>query len=658
MRRLMTAILMIALIPLAPRAQQTQAEPAALVADQVFITPDRTLVAEGNVEAFQGETRLRARAIRYDQSSGALSIEGPIVTSCKVCDDGSPPLWQIRARRVIHDQQEQQLYFDEATFQIGNVPVFYLPRLRLPDPTLDRASGFLMPSLYTTSELGTGIKVPYFIKLGDSRDLTLAPYLSGNTKTLELRYRQALRNGDIALTGAVTRDDVRDGSTRAYLFGTGAFNLPKEFKLYFSIEATSDNSYLTQYGYSEKDRLTSELTVSRARRDEYIRGSLYNFESLRENEDNDTQPTLVLDGAYERRFFPAAVGGELRFSLEAHGHRRNSDLSLDGPDPDLIVDGRDVTRLNGKVDWMRRVTTRLGLVADVRGGLAFNFYDIAQDSTFPQNHSELAPDASLALRYPLSRAGAGDVTHLLEPVMQMAYIDGGRLNIPNEESTRVEFDEGNLLSLSRFPRPDRRERGLVGALGFSYARIDPRGWDTHVTLGRVLRRESDLAFSETSGLRGITSDYLLAGQIRTDSGFSLTGRTLLDTDFDTAKAEVRGDWAFGRGRLGGSYIWLGVDPAEERSQSVSEFTLDGAYRISDHWATSAEMRYDVADNRAATGAVGLTYDNECVTVGLLVRRRYSSSTSVEPSTNIGFNIGLRGFAATTGTERYTRSCRN
>ena len=417
------------------------------------------------------------------------------MTSCKVCDDGSPPLWQIRARRVIHDQQEQQLYFDEATFQIGNVPVFYLPRLRLPDPTLDRASGFLMPSLYTTSELGTGIKVPYFIKLGDSRDLTLAPYLSGNTKTLELRYRQALRNGDIALTGAVTRDDVRDGSTRAYLFGTGAFNLPKEFKLYFSIEATSDNSYLTQYGYSEKDRLTSELTVSRARRDEYIRGSLYNFESLRENEDNDTQPTLVLDGAYERRFFPAAVGGELRFSLEAHGHRRNSDLSLDGPDPDLIVDGRDVTRLNGKVDWMRRVTTRLGLVADVRGGLAFNFYDIAQDSTFPQNHSELAPDASLALRYPLSRAGAGDVTHLLEPVMQMAYIDGGRLNIPNEESTRVEFDEGNLLSLSRFPRPARAGSGGGSRLQLCAHRPARLGHPCHAG-ARPAARERSCVFGD------------------------------------------------------------------------------------------------------------------------------------------------------------------
>lgn len=69
--------------PLTMSAQTAPAtdRPAVLVADQVFITRDKVLVAQGNVEAFQGETRLRATAIRYNQATGALSIEGPIVLS-------------------------------------------------------------------------------------------------------------------------------------------------------------------------------------------------------------------------------------------------------------------------------------------------------------------------------------------------------------------------------------------------------------------------------------------------------------------------------------------------------------------------------------------------------------------------------------------------
>ncbi|MFC6759988.1 LPS-assembly protein LptD [Sulfitobacter porphyrae] len=256
------------------------------------------------------------------------------------------------------------------------------------------------------------------------------------------------------------------------------------------------------------------------------------------------------------------------------------------------------------------------------------------------------------------RRGRGGVSQLLEPIAQIGWSGGNRLAIPNDESTRVEFDEGNLLSLSRFPRPDRRERHAVAAIGVNWSRFDPTGWDAHLTIGQVLREKSDLEFTTTSGLAGTSSDFLLAGQIKTAQGLSLTGRGLFDDNFQFAKAELRGDWDFTRGRLGGSYVWLDADPAEDRTQAVSEIALDGDYRINRQWTASADWRFDVADDRAASAGLGLTYNNECVSVDLSVNRRYSTSTSVEPSTNIGFNIGLRGFAASNGTERYVRSCRN
>jgi LPS-assembly protein len=700
-------ILALTVMPLIAGAQQGTPPAAVLVADQVFLTRDRTLVAQGNVEAFQGETRLRARTISYNQTTGALTIEGPIVisegedtliladaaeldpdlqngllrgarlilnqqlqlaanqinrvdgrysqlyktavTSCKVCEDGRAPLWQIRAKRVIHDKLEQQLYFDEASFHIRNVPIFYLPRLRLPDPTLARATGFLQPSIRTTSQLGTGFKLPYFIKLGEHRDLTLSPYLSSATRTLEFRYRQAFRSGRIQFDGAYTRDDQRPGETRGYLFGVGRFDLARDHVLEFGIETTSDPAYLKDYGYSAKDRLSSQITVSRARRDAYVRASIYNFESLRDTEVNDELPTIVLDGDYERRLFPSGIGGELRMRIQAHSHRRTSDA-------DII--GRDVARLHGEVKWLRRMTFGNGLVADGQIGASFNAFDIVQDSSFAQNHSDIVPAAAIALRYPMIRRGRGGVSQLLEPIAQIGWSGGNRLPIPNDESTRVEFDEGNLLSLSRFPRPDRRERHAVAAIGVNWSRFDPTGWDAHLTIGQVLREKSDLEFTTTSGLAGTSSDFLLAGQIKTAQGLSLTGRGLFDDNFQFAKAELRGDWDFTRGRLGGSYVWLDADPAEDRTQAVSEIALDGDYRINRQWTASADWRFDVADDRAASAGLGLTYNNECVSVDLSVNRRYSTSTSVEPSTNIGFNIGLRGFAASNGTERYVRSCRN
>ena len=253
MRRLRFLVLaLIGLLPLPAAAQDA----AMLIADRVFLDGRETVVAEGRVEALRDGVRLQAQRIVYHQGTGRLEITGPItlteqsgravvladsaeldedlrnglvrgarlmldqqvqlaareldrsegrysqlykatVSSCHVCNDGRPPLWQIRARRVIHDQQERQLYFDNARFEVLGVPIFWLPRLRLPDPSLKRATGFLIPSLNRDSRLGTGVKVPYFIKMGQSRDLTLTPFWSSNTRTLEFRYRQAFRTGRI-----------------------------------------------------------------------------------------------------------------------------------------------------------------------------------------------------------------------------------------------------------------------------------------------------------------------------------------------------------------------------------------------------------------------------------------------------------------------------
>lgn len=705
-------LLILALLPLRAMAQDA----ALLVADQLYITRERELVASGNVEAFRNGTRLRASAIRYDQGTGALTIEGPItltegentvivanaaeldadmrngiltgarlvlnqqlqlaavqidrvdgrynqlyktaVTSCRICDDGTPPLWQIRAKRVIHDEVEQQLYFDEAQFRIGNMPVFWLPRLRLPGPGVERATGFLVPSVRSTSALGVGLKIPYFIKLSEKRDITLTPYFSSSTSTLELRYRQAYRNGRIEFEGAVTRDDLLPDETRGYLFGAGIFALPRDYVLDFALQTVTDDGYLDSYGYSDADRLKSELTVSRAQRDEYIRGSFYNFKSLRDDEDNDTIPTLVLDGEYERRFFPTALGGEVRTTLVAHSHRRISDLAIDSGDDDDIVDGRDVARINAEINWLRSYTLPAGLRIDTQLGAAFNTFNISQDNTYLTDPSELTPQAAITLRYPLSKTTAAGINHVLEPVVQLSWTGGDRLDIPNEESTRVEFDQGNLLGLSRFPRADRRERGTVAAVGLGWSRFNPQGWDANISVGQVFRTEGDSDFTTTSGLDGLTSDFLFAGQLSSGDGLALTGRSMFGSDFSLSKAELRGDFTYRRGSFGGSYVWLQEDAAEDRDDEVSEITFDGDYKISPFWTASANWRYDVASDRAATAGLGLSYQNECVTLDLEVTRSYATSTSVEPSTDFGFNIGLRGFSADTGTERYVRSCSN
>lgn len=691
--------------PSAAAPAQSSDEPATLVADEVFITPERLLIATGNVEAYQGDTRLRAKKITYDDSTGVLSIEGPIrieegdditviadsaemdrglqdgilksarvvfdqqlqiaslqmvrvggryselyktaATSCQVCENGKPPLWQIRAKKVKHDQLEQQLYFENAVFKILDVPVFYLPVMRLPDPTLDRATGFLIPSGRTTSDLGFGIKVPYFIKLGDSKDLTLAPYISPKTRTLDFRYRQAFRNGRIEFNGAVSSDDLQEDNPRGYLFGRGAFQLKNDFQLSFDIKAASDNAYLLDYGLPDYDRLRSQISLSRVKRDTAFYTALIHYQSLRDDDSQNELPSRIGDIFYAKRFFPKAIGGEVRLGLNGHAHHRSS--------TEAYV-GRDLGRFTADIDWRRSFAFTSGLRADYNLGFAADWFDISDDPDVPTNSMQSTPRASFRLSYPMTMRGT-KATHYLEPVIQAGWTNVNGEDLPLEESRFVEFDQGNLLSLSRFPSVDRREDGATLVTGLNWARYGQDGWRTSASFGQVFRTEANPDFTKSSGLAGTSSDFLLAGQVQWDKGLSVAARGLMDESFDFSKFELRGDWSRDNLWLTSSYIWMGIDEEEERTEEVSEVWFNSSYQVNRNWRATATVRYDIANDRASRAGLGATYQSECVTFDFSVNRRFTSTSTVEPTTDFGFTIGLNGFSIDSDTEKYKRSCK-
>ena len=721
-RRVLLALLLAAvtLWPMQPVAQV-----ATLIADNVTFDGQDTVVATGNVEVLYEGQRLLADKIVYDRAKDELNIVGDVrliekdgqvltadsatisgdlrtgimqgarvvlneqmqiaaaeinrvdgrynqlyksvASSCRICGQGSAPLWRIRAKRIVHDQEERQLYFDQARFEVVGVPVMYFPRLRLPDPTLRRATGFLIPQIKKTSALGTGFKFPYFVTLGDHADVLLTPYLSSRTRTLEARFRRSFRWGDVELNGAVSQDALRTDATRAYLFGAGRFNLPRDFKLNVDLELVSDESYLLAYDYSDKDRLSSGVELTRTRRNEYISLGFEQLRTLRAEEIpvDETLATLHGSATYERRFFPAALGGELRLVADIQGYERQADAitaglwaacaSVTPPVPASECIARDVMRTGVSLGWTRDWQFRNGMIAKFDGEAAADFYAIGQDATFDSSQSRFTPTAAVEFRWPFARQSSNGARDVLEPVVQIAWTESYGDTMPNEDSRLVEFDEGNLLSLSRFSGKDAREQGLRATLGLNWARFDPSGREYGLTLGRVFRAEDMGQFTGASGLDGVTSDWLVAGRVRLTDRLSVMNRSLFDDTFDFTKSETRVIWNGERFSAATSYIWVDAEPAEGRNEDVSEWNMDAAYRINRNWTGKFEWRYDVNAGSASEAGVGLEYNNECLSVDLSLSRRFTSSTTVAPTTDVGLRVSLNGFGQ--DGRPYARGCR-
>ena len=713
MRRSLLSLAFVFGLATATLAQDAPPDLATLVADQIEIQAESVLVATGNVEVLQKGMRLKASRVTFDQKTDQLHIEGPIVltdasgtrivadqadlsssltdgiltgarlvlkqqlqlasnyvmraggrytelgrtvaSSCQICKGSQTPLWEIRASRAVHDQETRQIYFEDANLRLFGVPVAYIPRLRMPDPTLERARGWLLPSIRSTSELGFGIMAPYFLPIGENRDLTITPYLSTNdAQTLGLRYRQAFWNGYFEAEGAVSRDQI-DPGTRGYLFANGYFRLPDSFNLSFGLEMASDNSYLQDYGISTQDRLDSFIQVERVKRDRYIYGGLTHLNSIRDADSTDTQPSTLIRAIYDQRFAPPVIGGIATLRYEAAGSLTKS-TSTDDSDGDGNSDGQDTARGLVRLDWRRDWVLAGGLVAAATGRVLGDVTFVGQDPAYPNAIERAYGVIGTELRYPMVKADSHGGTQLLQPVVNLLVSKSSLPTVPDNDSLVVELDEGNLLSLDRFPGTDKIELGTRGAAGLDWTRYGPGGSEVELAFGRVVRADDLGQFTPSSGLDGTWSNWLIAMRIASWKGLTLTQRVLLDDEFDANMGEFRMNWGNSRLGLETGYYWGIADAEADRPDDVSEVSFNSSWEINDNWSSVLGIRHDFIEGRTSDATLGFVYRNECMLVDLSVSRWYANSTSLDPTTEFGLKVELLGFGGGS-TPGPARQCR-
>lgn len=688
---------------------QAQDGPATLLADSVNLSDQNVLVATGHVEMFHQGRRLTATKVIYDGASGQLRLEGPIrltepgeagavlladqaeldqdlrngilsgarlvlarelqlaaqritrsedryttldrvaASSCQVCAAHPTPLWEIRAARVVHDAQTRRLTFSDAHLRALGVPILWLPQLDMPDPTVSRTRGLLRPTFRSSSKLGFGVSLPYFIPLGDHHDLTVTPRLTTkDSRTLGLEGRHALTTGRVSWHGALTRDALRPGDQRGYLFATGSFALPHDYRLGLQMQAVSDRDYLSDYGISDADRLWSGVTLDRVRRTQMVFGAIGNFHTLRRGETNSTQPSQVVQLAWERRWQPAHLGGELGLNVDVLGFRRSSDED---------VEGRDMTRFGIKADWRRQWLLPQGILASAELGLRADHYLIGDDSSYDSSITRIDPTAAAELRWPWTRSDHG-ATHVIEPVLRVDVSGNNLPALPNEDSRLTEFDEANLFAPTRAPGVDLRETGTRIAAGLSWTRIDPTGWTLGVAGGRIWREQTPV-LAEGTLLGSARSDWLVAAHVTSPDGLRLSGRALIDDDQDVRRAEARVAWANAQMDLSAGYLWQTADAYEGRTEDLSELVLDSRLELGRGWKAGLTGRYDFDADRAERAGLTVSYVNECVTVDLSLSHRMTSSTTVKRDTDFGLSVRLTGFGsgdARQGKQLVQRRC--
>lgn len=629
----------------------SEADGTTYFADDVELTED---MKDGFVEGLQV---LLADGARFTAEEGErrdgtkIVLKEATYTPCEPCkeDPSRPPLWQIRADKVTHDEAEKSIVYRDAWFEFAGVPVAYTPYFSHPDGSEKQKSGFLTPILGFDSELGPSYQQEYYWAVAPDKDVTLGAVIPTNVNPVALmEYRQRFDDAKFQINGSATSSDrvdsvagrqVRiDDEARGHLFADGQWDMDENWRSGMRVAVASDDQYLRQYNIDSDDVLENEIYVERFSGRNYMVGRALAFQDVRVSSRQVEQPAVLPE-------VTASFYGDPNGML---GGRWNAQVSALG----LYRDGggQDMGRGSLELGWQRRYITGFGLVNKFDALLRGDAYNV-QDREFSlddsnETHTRGFANANWEVSYPfVKRFEESQMT--ISPVASVTtgtnvdYDD----DIPNEDSQDFVLDPSNLFEANRFAGYDLIEDRSRVTYGMRTGWYGDKGYSAEVFFGQSHRfEEDDNPFNVGSGLSDQDSDYV--GQVtgRFGSLFDLDYRfQLKNDDFSSQRHEVDANAEFGRLQLGTRYFYAAAIEGTDLDETREQIRPFARLRLFGDWYTSGGIRYDLAEqNRGLRSAsYGLDYDGQCMTFALTAERTLTEDTTGDSDTEILLRIGFK-----------------
>ena len=670
---------------------------------------------DGFVDSLRVDTAdaTRMAATRADRTSGNFTVfENGVYTACAPCKDDptKPPLWQVKGMRIIHDQIDKMMYFENAQIEFFGIPLAYIPYFSTPDPTVKRKTGFLMPAITSNVGYGVGIETPFYWAIAPDYDATFNPRFTTQQGVLmQAEFRQRLMDGSYQIR-AYGIDQLDPGAyagqpgDRQFRGGVetkGEFALNDKWVMGWEGIALTDPNILFDYSLSlYKDPLQSFLTLPTeaisqlfltgvGNRSYFDARTIY-YLSLSGNQSQVPIVAPVID--YSNVINHSVLGGEFSYKTNFVNLTRESvvfdpinttALNNNSCSPTLSADPAKsivpancllrgipgtYTRLSGEVDWRRSFTDSAGEIwtpfASVRAD-AINA-DISNQpgvaNFLPPGETQalrVMPTVGLEYRYPFINVQPWGTT-TVEPIAQVIIRPNepyaGKL--PNEDSQSFNFDTSNLFSVDKFSGYDRVEGGGRANAGVQATTQFDRGGSVTAVFGQSYQLFGLNSFAVQdvtntavdSGLQTPKSDYVASLAYSPNRTYTISTRARFDQDtgnIQRFEAEARAN--FDRWSVSVLYGDYAAQPDIGYLTRREGILVSGSVKLASNWVATGAARWDLVANQINQYVVGAGYVDDCFVLAANYVTSFSYATATSPPI-LGhafmLQLGLRTLANT------------
>ena len=604
-----------------------------------------------------------ARTVTHNSRKDETRLTEVDYTTC----EAEVPEWRLEARRmkINHDEQWGEAY--HVFLNVLDVPIFYTPYITFPISDR-RKSGFLPPTIGSSSDSGFDFTLPYYWNIAPEMDATFAPrLLSDRGVLLGGQYRYLMRRGDGQLDAEYLPVDSERNDDARWLIGYDhqQYFAGHRGHLFIDFNRVSDEQYIEDFGTSLA--LTSRRYLEQ-RADARYYGDLWNVLARFQGYQTVDDTIPEINQPYDR--LPQVY-------FNAYTPRREGGLNLDVLTQTSYF-SRSEGPVGGRIDLRPVVSVPFhtaGTFLEPRLGVEYTQYLLgeldqpATGTTAEETPNRLLPILSVDSGLLFERdLGFGGRTFLqtLEPRFFYLYIpEVDQDDLPIFDTGQYTVSFAQLFRENRFSGPDRvgdtnqislgltsrfidRDTGfehLRASIGQSYYLADrevllpnPSMDDVDRVDDRVSDVVGELVARFTNGLSGRADVIFNPNDTSFDLG--LLGLRYLPDPSTIVNAEYR---------IRRDIRGIGETGIEQTDVSL-RLPVTRALSVVGRWI------YSLDGNETLEAAVGLEYESCCYAVRTVARRflNQDSSATAEDDTELDNQIfvqlelkGLAGFGRST-----------
>lgn len=574
---------------------------------------------------FANTVRIKDQTSKFDKS---------IFTLCDYRENDKCPPWSLQANQMSHDKNKKTVYYDNAVIKFFDIPIFYIPKLSHPDPSVDRRSGFLTPSFADTRNLGSSISIPYYWTLGKNRDFTLSSRLFTSEHPLFLgEYRQAFNQANLILDLGYTEgynntSKTKKPGSKSHIFSS----FTKDFEgknnsrnvLQLKTQNISQDKYLKLYriksnlvNYNE-DTLENSLDFTHEEENLFFGLKMAAYETIK-NISDDKYEYILPEMVLSKNLFSNSTLGSLDFqsNLKVHNYETNKLTKF------LVND----------LDWKFKEFKFLsGLQTKLLGNIKNVNYESKNVSEYKDEFTnEIFGALGILNEVDLYKKTVKDTSHTLTPKFLLRYAPGHM----RKESNGARLSHLNVFSLDRLNSFNNFENGLSAALGFDY-KLDQNNKKFDISVAQIVNEKENKLMPKTSSLNQKLSDVVGASNLEINDNFKINYNFSLDQNMkDFNYNEIGSNISLNSIKFNLSYL------QEQKHIGNQEYFKTGlVYEKGDSGLFTFNAKRNLITSSAEYYNLSYEYINDCLRAGLVFRREFYNDSEIEPEDSLMFKISF------------------